>query len=155
MAEIQSRLLLTDKTFGGLVDDLYLQRYYERQVTAAHDERGHNWELLRQRAESESLIFEPLQMPDGSTTRAMLWIAKDELAVKREQPYDARFLNISDPRADNRLKKWDGYVETRFYDGENRVVGPDRRRSSGRDDPVGALWAGQSQDTNVARRFSR
>ena len=76
MAEIQSRLLLTDKTFGGLVDDLYLQRYYERQVTAAHDERGHNWELLRQRAESESLIFEPLQMPDGSTTHAMLWIAK-------------------------------------------------------------------------------
>ena len=66
MAEIQSRLLLTDKTFGGLVDDLYLQRYYERQVTAAHDERGHNWELLRQRAESESLIFEPLQMPDGA-----------------------------------------------------------------------------------------
>ena len=125
MAEIQSRLLLTDKTFGGLVDDLYLQRYYERQVTATRDARGHNWELLRQRAESESLIFEPLQMPDGSTTHAMLWIAKDELGVKREQPYDARFLNISDPRADNRLKKWDGYVETRFYDGENRVVGPD------------------------------
>ena len=38
----------------------------------------------------------------------MLWIAKDELAVKREQPYDARFLNISDPRADNRLKSGTG-----------------------------------------------
>ena len=125
MSEIQSRLLLTDKTFGGLVDDLYLQRYLERQVTAVHDERGHNWELLRQRAEAESLIFEPLQMPDGSTTHAMVWIAKDELAVNREQPYDARFLNISDPRTDNRLKNWNGYVETRFYDGENRAVAAD------------------------------
>ena len=125
MNEIQSRLLLTDKTFGGLVDDLYLQRYSERQFTALRDARGHNWELLRQRAEAESLIFEPLELPDGSTTHAMLWIAKNELNAKREQPYDARFLNISDPRADNRLKQWDGYVETRFYDGENRVVPAD------------------------------
>ena len=122
ISEIQSRLLLTDKTFGGLVDDLYLQRYHERQVTSLRDERGHNWELLRQRAETESLIFEPLEMPDGSTTHAMLWIAKDELGTKREHPYDARFLNISDPRSDNRLKKWNGHVETRFYDSENRVV---------------------------------
>ncbi len=81
--------------------------------------------MLRQRAEAESLIFEPLQMPDGSTTHAMLWIAKDELAVQREQPYDARFLNISDPRTDSRLKKWNGYVETRFYDSENRAVAAD------------------------------
>lgn len=122
MSEIQSRLLLMDKTFGGLIDHLYLQRYYERQVTALRDERGHNWELLRQRAEAESLIFEPLEMPDGSTTHAMLWIAKDEIGAKRELPYDARFLNISDPRSDNRLKKWNGHVETRFYDSENRIV---------------------------------
>jgi hypothetical protein len=122
MSEIQSRLLLTDKTFGGLVDDLHLQRYYERQVTALRDERGHNWELLRQRAEAESLVFEPLEMPDGSTTHAMLWIARNELTTKREAPYDSRFLNISDPRSDNRLHKWEGYVETRFYDSENRVV---------------------------------
>ncbi len=122
MSEILSRLLLTDKTFGGLVDDLYLRRYYERQVTTVRDERGHNWELLRQRAEAESLIFEPLEMPDGSTTHAMLWIAKDELGTKREQPYDERFLNISDPRSDNRLKQWNGHVETRFYDSENRLV---------------------------------
>ena len=122
MSEIQSRLLLTDKTFGGLVDDLYLQRYYERQVTALRDQRGHNWELLRQRAEAEALIFEPLEMPDGSTTHALLWIAKDELGAKREQPYEARFLNISNPRSDNRLKNWNGHVETRFYDTENRVV---------------------------------
>jgi hypothetical protein len=50
----------------------------------------------------------------------MLWIAKSELATKREQPYDGRFLNISDPRTDDRLRKWTGYSETRYFDSENR-----------------------------------
>ncbi|HKR58726.1 MAG TPA: hypothetical protein VJS64_03245, partial [Pyrinomonadaceae bacterium] len=125
MSDIQSRLLLTDKTFGGLVDDIHLQPYYQRQLTLLRDERGHNWELLRQRAEAESLIFEPLEMPDGSTTHAMLWIAKSELTAKRERPYVGRFLNISDPRADERLRKWKGYVETRFFDDDNRAVAAD------------------------------
>ena len=73
MAEIQGRLLLTDKAFGGLIDDLHLQRYYEKQLTGTHDERGHNWELLRQQAESESLYFEPLQRRDGKVTHALVW----------------------------------------------------------------------------------
>ncbi|MDQ2921766.1 MAG: hypothetical protein M3R52_09190, partial [Acidobacteriota bacterium] len=74
LAEIQARLLLTDKTFGGLVDSLRLKDYYEKELTGARDERGHNWELLRQRAEAESLYFEPLQMVDGSETHALLWV---------------------------------------------------------------------------------
>src|SRR6266850_7132819 len=53
MAEIQARLFLTDKTFGGLVDDSNLQGYYEKKVTENKDERGHNWELLRKREEEE------------------------------------------------------------------------------------------------------
>src|ERR1041385_5387862 len=53
MATIQARLMLDDKTFGGLVDDSNLQSYYVKQTTQARDERGHNWELLRQKAESE------------------------------------------------------------------------------------------------------
>ena len=125
LAEIHSRLLLTDKTFGGLVDDLHLQRYYEKQLTLVRDERGHNWELLRQRAEAESLIFEPLEMPDGSATHALLWIAKNDLRAKRGQPFNGRFLNISDPRSDKRLLQWDGYAETRYFDSENRPVSPD------------------------------
>lgn len=125
LAEIHSRLLLTDKTFGGLVDDIHLQRYHERQMTSVRDERGHNWELLRQRAEAESLIFEPLEMPDGSATHALLWIAKSDLGVKRGQPFSGRFLNISDPRSDKRLLQWDGYAETRYFDSENRPVSPD------------------------------
>jgi hypothetical protein len=122
LSEIQARLRLTDKTFGGLVGELNLERYNEKQLTEARDTRGHNWELLRQRAEAESLFFEPLQMPDGSMTHALLWVAKSDLAPNQGRLYDSRFLNISNPWSDKRLLTWQGYSETRFLDAENRRV---------------------------------
>jgi hypothetical protein len=125
LAEIQARLKLTDKTFGGLVSELNLQRYNERQITDLRDTRGHNWELLRQRAEAESLFFEPLQMPDGSTTHALLWVAKSDLIANQGKRYDGRFLNIASPWTDKRLLDWPGYSETRAVDSENRSVSPE------------------------------
>lgn len=125
LSEIQARLRLTDKTFGGLVGDLNLQRYNEQQITEVRDIRGHNWELLRQRAEAESLLFEPLQMPDGSMTHALLWVAKSDLAQNQGRRYDSRFLNIADPWSDKRLLSWQGYSETRFVGSENQPVSPE------------------------------
>jgi len=125
MAEMQSRLLLTNKMFGGLVDDSNLQGYYARQVAQLRDARGHNWELLRQRAEAESLYFEPLTMPDGSATHAMLWVAKPDLRTHANQRYSNRFLNIANPWTDQRLASWNGYVETRYFDSENHLVDKD------------------------------
>ena len=125
LAEIQGRLRLTDKTFGGLVGDLNLRGYQEQQLMEQRDTRGHNWELLRQRAEAESLLFEPLQMPDGSTTHALLWVAKSDLAANQGKRYDDRFLNISNPWTDKRLLTRQGYSETRFVDSENRPVSPE------------------------------
>jgi hypothetical protein len=122
LAEIQARLKLTDRTFGGLVGELNLQRYNEQQITELRDTRGHNWELLRQHAEAESLFFEPLQMPDGSTTHAILWVAKSDLTANQGKHYDGRFLNISNPWTDKRLLDWPGYTETRFVDSANRSV---------------------------------
>jgi len=122
MGTIQARLMLSDKTFGGLVDDSNLQSYYVRRTTQARDERGHNWELLRQKAESESLYFEPLTMPDGSATHALLWVAKRDLLNKPGSPYSGRFLNIANPWTDKRLLNWKGYVETRYFDSENHPV---------------------------------
>jgi len=122
MATIQARLLLTEKTFGGLVDDSNLQSYYAKKTTQARDERGHNWELLRQRAESESLYFEPLLMPDGSATHALLWVAKRDLLKQQGSRYSSRFLNIANPWTDKRLLNWKGYVETRYFDSENHLV---------------------------------
>lgn len=125
LAEIQARLRLTDKTFGGLVGDLNLERYNDERLTAVRDTRGHNWELLRQRAEAESLVFEPLQMPDGSITHALLWVAKSDLAPNQGRRYDSRFLNISNPWSDKRLLNWPGLSGTRFVDAENRPVSPE------------------------------
>ena len=102
LAEIQARLKLTDKTFGGLIGELNLQRYNEQQITGLRDTRGHNWELLRQRAEAESLFFEPLQMPDGTTTHALLWVAKSDLLANQINDMMAA-LNISNPWTDKRL----------------------------------------------------
>ena len=125
MAEMQARLLLNDKTFGGLLDDSNLNRYYTKKKTEVRDERGHNWELLRQRAEAESLFFEPLLMPDGSATHALLWVSKSDLEKRQGAPYQGRFLNIADPWTDKRLLKWDGYVETRYFDADHLPVDKD------------------------------
>lgn len=125
LAEIHGRLLLTDKTFGGIIDSLKVSGYYEKQTTHAEDMRGHNWELLRQRAEAESLYFEPLEMPDGKATHALLWVSKSDLATRKGQRFEKRFLNIDCPWTDKRLEKWKGYVETRYFDLENRPVTSD------------------------------
>ena len=122
MSDIQARLLLSEKTFGGIVDDIYLQRVYEKQTTLMRDLRGHNWELLRQRAEAEALYFEPLQMPDGSATHALLWVARPDVMKNRERRFDARFLNIKNPWTDTKLQRWQGYTQIRYFDAENRPV---------------------------------
>jgi len=125
IAELQARLMLTDKTFGGLVDDANLQHYYAKKSTGVKDARGHNWELLRQQSEAASLYFEPLLMPDGSATHAMLWVAKRDLTKPPVTKYDGRFLNVANPWSDKRLLKWNGYVETRYFDADNRPVDKD------------------------------
>lgn len=122
LSEIQARLRLTDKTFGGLVGDHNFERFNEKELSNTRDERGHNWELLRQRVEAESLFFEPLQMPDGSATHALVWVAKPDLNFNRGKKYDGRFLNIASPWTDKRLLSWDGYAEKRYFDAENRTV---------------------------------
>ncbi|HEX8558609.1 MAG TPA: hypothetical protein VF668_10920 [Pyrinomonadaceae bacterium] len=123
-AEIQARLMLTGKTFGGLVDDAYLDEVLRRQNTQLLDTRGHNWELLRQRAEAEGLYFEPLLMPDGSATHALVYVAREDLARNRGRKFGGRFLNVRSPWDDSRLARWDGHVETRHLDAENRPAAP-------------------------------
>lgn len=122
MREVQARLMLTEASFGGLIDDLYLQRVQQHRTTEWRDVRGHNWELLRQHAEAEGLYFEPLELPDGSATHAMLWVARQDLAAAHARRFSKRFLNIANPWNDERLSKWEGYTERRYFDAENRLV---------------------------------
>ncbi|MDQ3806317.1 MAG: hypothetical protein M3416_21120, partial [Acidobacteriota bacterium] len=120
--EMQARLMLADQTFGGLMNDAYLERVYQKQHSQWLDTRGHNWELLRQRAEAEGLYFEPLVLPDGEPTHALLWVAREDLEKNRKRKFEKRFLNIARPWGDRRLAAWDGHTEKRFYDAENRPV---------------------------------
>lgn len=120
--QIQARLMLAEQSLGGFVEDRLLERVYQRQTTRTHNNRGHNWELLRQRAEAEHLYFEPIEMPDGSATHALLWVAKADLAANHKRPYNSRFLAIADPWNDRRLRNWKGFSQTRYLDAENRLL---------------------------------
>ena len=118
--ELRARLLLSQKTFGGLYGSDKFDSTVAKHTTNSLDFSGHNWELLRQQAEADGLYFEPLTMPDGTATHGMLWIAKSDLDGQSDRRFTGRFLNISNPWKDRRLKSWRGYSETRFFDGENR-----------------------------------
>ena len=120
--EIQARLMLTEKTFGGLVDDQYLEEVYKKESRQTLDFRGQNWELLRQRTEAEGLYFQPLTLPDGSATHALVWVTRSDLETNSARHFNSRFLNIKNPWRDDRLHHWPGYYETWYFDKEKRVL---------------------------------
>lgn len=122
--DIQARMLLSQKTLGALVQSENLERVYQSNVEKTIDFRGHNWELLRQYSEAQGLYFEPLVMPDGSATHALVWTTAEDVAVNKNKKYDSRFLNIKNPWNDKRLDNWDGYSEARWFDADNRQVAP-------------------------------
>ncbi len=114
---IQARLALAGQTLGGLVSDANLPEAYMKQRTRAMEERGHNWELLRQRAEANGLYFESFGL-NGS--QALLWIARQDAAGSRD--FAGRFLSMSNPYGDPRIANWAGYSEMRYLEAEQRYV---------------------------------
>lgn len=116
LLEIETRLTLAGQTLGGLVTADKLPTAYVKQRTRTEEARGHNWELLRQRAEANGLYFEPFGDP-GSSTHALLWIATEDLDNDRK--FDGQFLGIANPFHDERLKRWTGYREVR--DGKEMI----------------------------------
>ncbi len=125
LREIYSRLRLSDRTFGGLVRQDKLAKYYGKEVRRRQETLGHNWELLRQRAELAGLYFQPLALQAAAPTQALLWVAREDLAEAGKQRFDRQFLNIANPWTDERLQHWAGYTEVRYLDAEQRVVSPD------------------------------
>jgi len=117
LLEIQARLALAGKTLGGLVTPERLPEAYYKNRVQTEETRGHNWELLRQRAEANGLYFDPLGFAD-SQTHALLWVAREDLLSNGGAPrkFDGRFLGISDPFTDSRLKNWTGYTQRRYFD---------------------------------------
>jgi hypothetical protein len=125
MLELRARLILAGKTFGGLFGPDKFSDTVEKRSAGAVDTIGHNWEMLRQRADAEGLYFQPLTMPDGTATHALLWISKADLANNGGRDFDKRFLNIANPWHDGRLRDWSGYTQTRYFEPDNRVTSSD------------------------------
>jgi hypothetical protein len=117
LVEIQARLTLAGQTLGGLVSQKRLPEAYLKQRTRDDEARGHNWELLRQRAESDGLYFQPIGL-GPSPTLAIVWIATEDLA-KPPAHYDGQFLGFANPYSDERLRKWTGYHTVR--DGRDMI----------------------------------
>lgn len=120
--QLYSRLSLSSRTLGGLVQEQNLSKFYDRETARIQEMRGHNWELLRQRAELNGLYFEPLTLPRQTPLAAILWVATEDLEQRSEHSFDGQFLNIADPWADDRLQHWTGYKEIRYLDPDNRMV---------------------------------
>lgn len=111
LMEIEARLTLAVQPLGGLVSEQRLPEAYMKQRTRDDEDRGHNWELLRQKAESDGLYFQPVG-PGPEPTLALLWIASEDL---RNPPrhYDGQFLGFANPYNDGRLLHWTGYRAVR------------------------------------------
>ena len=123
--QLYSRLSLSDRALGGLVREQNLSKFYDREMARIQETRGHNWELLRQRAGLCGLYFEPLALPGDTPLGALLWVAEEDLKHSAEHSFDGQFLGIADPWNDERLQHWTGYTETRYLDAENRAVSSD------------------------------
>jgi hypothetical protein len=117
LLEMQARLSLAGKTLGGLVTTEHLPEAYLKNRIQTEETRGHNWELLRQRAEANGLYFDPLGFA-RSRTHALVWIAREDVVSREGQTrkWDGRFLGIADPFNDSRLKNWTGYTQKRYFD---------------------------------------
>jgi hypothetical protein len=117
LLEMQARLSLAGKTLGGLVTTEHLPEAYLKNRIQTEETRGHNWELLRQRAEANGLYFDPLGFA-RSRTHALVWIAREDVTPREGQlrKWDGRFLGIADPFNDSRLKNWTGYTQKRYFD---------------------------------------
>jgi hypothetical protein len=141
LLEMQARLALGGKTLGGLVTTERLPEAYYKNRVQTEETRGHNWELLRQRAEANGLYFDPLGFA-RSRTHALLWIVREDL-VPNGQPHkwDGRFLGIADPFNDSRLKNWTGYTEKRYFDQSGLLVDADTPGATSRELIPLALYA--------------
>lgn len=124
LKDIQARAMLTDNLTGSFVQSVNLNRVYQKNTETLRDNRGHNWELLRQYSERQGLYFEPIEMPDGSATHAIVWTTVSDLESNNGKKFDSRFLNIKNPWNDKRLTNWKGYTEDRWFDEESRIVAP-------------------------------
>lgn len=122
LTDLQTRLGLTDKTFGGLMQQSNFHRANDKMHLEGTANRGQTRELLRRFTESAGLYFQPLVTPQGDAKHAIAWVFKEDLIPNKDRVWEGRFLNIKSPWNDQRLLDWKGYSEVRWFDEESREV---------------------------------
>jgi hypothetical protein len=122
VVELKARLSQVRKFTSQFIGLEKLEEMHLRELNMLRLDSARNWELLRQRSEAEGLYFDPLLLPDGTATHALLWVAKGDLETRQDAAFNGRFLNIANPWRDKSLKEWTGLTETRYFDSENRIV---------------------------------
>ncbi|HLJ47028.1 MAG TPA: hypothetical protein VKU01_13515 [Bryobacteraceae bacterium] len=123
LERLQARLLLSTRMLGDLVSESYLSAAFNKENTARMETRGHNWELLRQKAEEDGLYFQPLSVGFNKSAHALLWIESHH--YDRDMPFNGQFLSIANPFEGNWLEKWKGYKETWYLDANGARVDAD------------------------------
>ena len=121
---LEARLVLSQRQFGGLVSEGRFSKVSAGQLRQTEEARGRNWEILRQAAESNGLLFDPISLGSREPNYALLWISRADDAEARPRRFDAQFLAIGNPWNDERLRDWKGYsrenrVPLALYDLEN------------------------------------
>jgi hypothetical protein len=109
-----ARLALATRTLGGLVSERYLEVAWQRLSHESNLNRGHNWELLRQKAEDNGLRFQPLSLAGQENNFALLWLEQPLPAEAAAGKFDGKFLGISNPYKDGSSCGQDIY-ERSFY----------------------------------------
>lgn len=120
LLQVRGRVLLSRRLLGGWVSERYTAPAWRRFETQSAQDRGRNWEVLRQRAEENHLYFQPL---DGNRPAfALLWF--DRSLAGTVTRFDSKFLGISDPFRDHRIRNWREFTDTWWLDGSGSRVAP-------------------------------
>ncbi len=107
--EVRGRLLLAERLLGGYVGGESAERAAIAEQTESIENRGSNWDFLRQCAEENGLYIEPLVEEPGAPREAVIWFA-DTAERTAPRDFDSRYLAIANPFAEPRLSRWDGFA---------------------------------------------
>ncbi len=92
------------------------------ELRQTEEARGRNWEILRQAAESNGLLFDPISLGSREPNYALLWISRaEDDAEARPRRFDAQFLAIGNPWNDERLRDQKGYTRQGLLQQRQRV----------------------------------
>lgn len=120
-----ARLSLATRPLGGLVSDSYLRVAWENQNHQSSVNRGHNWELLRQKAEENALRFEPLSLAGQKNNFALLWKEQLPAGAASPQQFSKQFLGISNPFKSKRNREQGLFTQTWHLDSQGDRVPED------------------------------